>query len=153
MKVLILGATGMVGGEVLEQCLANGKIQSVLTVGRRKGGIKHPKLKEIEHGDFLDFSALEAELPQVNVCFYCLGVYQTQVSKEKFWEIMVDYLKALIGAFESTNKNVRFCLFSAQGASTSERSPLRFAKVKGRAENVLSVSELSEKYIFRPGFH
>jgi hypothetical protein len=64
----------------------------------------------------------------------------------------VDYLKALIGAFESTNKNVRFCLFSAQGASTSERSPLRFAKVKGRAENVLSASELSEKYIFRPGF-
>ena len=152
MKVLILGATGMVGGEVLEQCLANDKIQNVLTVGRRKSGIEHPKLKEVEHGDFLDYSALEAELSQVNLCFYCLGVYQTKVSKEEFWEITVDYLKAIIGTLERTNSNVRFCLFSAQGASTSERSPIRFAKAKGRAENILLASELSEKYVFRPGF-
>ena len=136
----------------MEQCLANDKIQNVLTVGRRKSGIEHPKLKEVEHGDFLDYSALEAELSQVNLCFYCLGVYQTKVSKEEFWEITVDYLKAIIGTLERTNSNVRFCLFSAQGASTSERSPIRFAKAKGRAENILLASELSEKYVFRPGF-
>ena len=151
MEVLILGATGMVGSEVLVQCLANDKIQNVLTAGRRMSGIQHPKLKEIEHSNFLEFSALEAELSQVNICFYCLGVYQSQVSKEEFWEITVDYLRAMISTFERTNKNVRFCLFSAQGASTSERSPIRFAKAKGRAENILLASELSEKYIFRPG--
>ncbi len=142
----------MVGGEVLAQCLAHDKIQSVLTVGRRKSGIEHPKLTEIEHGDFLDFSTLEADLKPVDVCFYCLGVYQSHVSKEQFWEITVDYLAALLRTFERTNKTVRFCLFSALGASTSERSPIRFAKAKGRAENILLASELAEKYIFRAGF-
>ncbi len=152
MKVLILGATGMVGGEVLEQCLANEKIQRVLTIGRRKSGIENPKLKEVGHGDFLDYSTVEAELKNVDVCFYCLGVYQAKVSKDQFWEITVDYLAALVRTFERVNRAVRFCLFSAQGASTNERNPIRFAKAKGRAENILLTSELAEKFVFRPGF-
>ena len=152
MKVAIFGATGMVGGEVLEQCLVDDKIESVLAIGRRKIGVDHPRLKEIEHADFLDFTALESELANVEVCFYCLGVYQSRVSKEQFWKITVDYLEALVRAFERANQSVCFCLFSAQGASTSERSPIRFAKAKGRAENVLLASKLAEKYIFRPGF-
>jgi len=152
MRVIIFGATGMVGSEVLEQCLANDKVESILTVGRSKSKVDHPKLKEIEHRDFLDFSTLESELACVDVCFYCLGVYQAHVSKQQFWEITVDYLEALVRAFERLNKNVRFCLFSAQGASTNERSPIRFAKAKGRAENLLMASDISEKYVFRPGF-
>jgi uncharacterized protein YbjT (DUF2867 family) len=152
MKVLILGATGMVGGEVLEQCLSNDKIQSVLTVCRRKSGTEHSKLKEVEHDNFLDYSILETEMKDVDVCFFCLGVYQAKVSKAQFWEITVDYLAALVRSFELTNKTIRFCLFSAQGASTSERSLIRFAKAKGRAENILLASELAVKYIFRPGF-
>ena len=78
MRAAIFGATGMVGGEVLEQCLANYKIKSVLAIGRRKSGVEHSKLKEIEHNDFLDFTTLEDELADVDVCFYCLGVYQAQ---------------------------------------------------------------------------
>lgn len=152
MKILILGATGMVGGEVLEQSLSNEKIQSVLTIGRRKSGVDHPRLKEVEHNNFLDYSNLGTKLKDVDVCFFCLGVYQAKVSKVQFWEITVNYIAALVSAFERTNKNVRFCLFSAQGASTSERSFIRFAKAKGRAENILLASELAEKYIFRPGF-
>ena len=152
MRAAIFGASGMVGSEMLEQCLANDNIESVLTVGRRKSSVDHPKLKEIEHANFLEFSALESELANADVCFYCIGVYQSRVSKEQFWEITVDYLDALVRAFERANQNVRFCLFSAQGASTSERSPIRFAKAKGRAENVLLASKLAEKYIFRPGF-
>lgn len=152
MRVAIFGATGMVGGEVLEQCLANNEIKSILTVGRRKSGVRHLKLKEIGHSDFLNFTALDDELADVDVVYYCLGVYQAQVSKAQFWEITVDYLEALVRAFERANKNVRFCLFSSQGASTSEKSPIRFAKAKGRAENILLASELAEKYVFRPGF-
>jgi uncharacterized protein YbjT (DUF2867 family) len=153
MKAVIFGATGMVGGEVLEQCLADDKIESILTIGRRISGADHPKLREIEHSNFLDFSALQSELSDADVCFYCLGVYQAQVSKDQFWEITVDYLDALVRAFERVNNNnVRFCLFSAQGASTSERSPIRFANAKGRAENVLRKSKLAAKYIFRPGY-
>ncbi len=152
MRVVIFGATGMVGGEVLAQCLSNDEIRNVLTIGRRKSGVGHPKLMEIEHSDMLDLSSLETELSDVDVAIYCLGVYQARVSKDEFWVITVDYLESLVRTFERTNKSVRFCLFSAQGASTSERSPIRFAKAKGRAENVLLASGLAEKYIFRPGF-
>ena len=152
MNVLIFGATGMVGSEVLAQCLAEEKIETVLTIGRRRTGIQHPKLREIEHDDFLDFSALHVELSRIDICLYCLGVYQAQVSKAQFWEITVEYLRGLIDAFERSNRAVRFCLFSAQGASTSEKSPLRFAKAKGRAENILMSSALSETHVFRPGF-
>lgn len=152
MNVLILGATGMVGSDVLAQCLDNDRIESVLSIARRNSRVDHPKLQEIVHNDFLDFTSLEEKLTNIDVVYYCLGVYQAQVSKAQFWEITVDYLEALIRALERTNKKVRFCLFSAQGASTKESSLLRFANAKGRAENVLTASELSEKYVFRPGF-
>jgi uncharacterized protein YbjT (DUF2867 family) len=152
MRVVIFGGTGMVGREVLGQCLANDKIKSILTVGRRITGVIHGKLTEIEHGDFLDFTALEGELADIDVVYYCLGVYQSQVSKAHFWKITVDYLEALIRAFERTNKNVRFCLFSVVGASTSKNSLFGAADAKGRAESILLASELSEKYMFRPGF-
>ena len=142
----------MVGSEVLDICLHSHEIESVISIGRRKTGLDHPKLVEIEHDDFLDFSSIENSLHGLDTCLYCLGVYQAQVSKEKFWEITVDYLDALIGSLERTNPEIRFCLFSAQGASSSERSFMRFAKAKGRAENLLLGSQLAEKFILRPGY-
>lgn len=152
MNVLITGATGMVGGEVLARCLAEDKITHVLSVGRRKSGVNDAKLIEVEHDDFLDYALLENRLAHVDVCFFCIGVYQTRVSKDEFWKVTVDYPRALIGALERANNKVRFCLFSAKGADSRERSPVRFAKAKGRAENILLASGLSEKYVFRPGF-
>lgn len=152
LRVCLLGATGMVGSEVLSQCLDDERIASILLIGRRSAGIQSNKITEIEQDDFLDFSTLETVLSDVDVCVYCLGVYQAQVSKQQFWEITVDYLQALIRALEAANCDVRFCLFSAQGASTSERNVIRFARAKGRAENLLLASKLSRNFIFRPGF-
>ncbi|MCG8508315.1 MAG: NAD(P)H-binding protein [Rhodospirillales bacterium] len=152
MNVLITGATGMVGSEVLTRCLAEDKITHVLAVGRRKCGVTDAKLSEVEHDDFLDYALLENRLAHIDACFFCIGVYQNSVSKDEFWRVTVDYPKALIEAFERASNKVRFCLFSAQGASSSEKSPIRFAKAKGRAENILLASGLTEKYVFRPGF-
>jgi nucleoside-diphosphate-sugar epimerase len=152
MNVAIFGATGMVGTEVLHQCLNSDQINNVLTIGRHKTGLAHPKLRDIEHQNFLDFSSLESELLQVDIFFYCLGVYQNQVEADKFWEITVDYLAALIGSLEHVNRDLTFCLFSTQGADPSEKSLFRFAKAKGRAERILSDSSILKKYAFRPGF-
>lgn len=152
MNVLILGATGMVGTEVLHQCLGRDQIDRVVTIGRRATSFVHPKLVEIEHQNFLDFALLEVELSKADICIYCLGVYQNQVSAETFWEITVDYLSALINALELVNRNLTFCLFSAQGADQTEKSPFRFAKAKGRAEKILLGSSIHQKYVFRPGF-
>lgn len=151
-RVCLLGATGMVGSEVLTQCLDDDRVASIIVIGRHSVGVQHEKLTEIKHENFLDFSFVDTHWSDIDVCIYCLGVYQAQVSKELFWEITVDYLNALIQVLGKTNSDVRFCLFSAQGASTSGKSPFRFAKAKGRAENILMASNLSEKYIFRPGF-
>ena len=152
MNVVLFGATGMVGTEVLHQCLRSDEIDRILAIGRHTTGLDHPKLRDIEHRNFLNFSSLETELSQAEICFYCLGVYQNQVTADRFWEITVDYLAALIGTLERANRNLIFCLFSAQGADPSEKSPFRFAKAKGRAERILSESGIIQKYIFRPGF-
>jgi len=151
-SVLIFGATGMVGSEALDICLHSNDVERVIAIGRRKTGLDHSKLVEIEHHDFLDFSSIEHNMRNIDTCLYCIGVYQAQVSKEKFWEITVDYLGALIETLERSSPKIRFCLFSAQGASRSERSFMRFAKAKGRAENLLFDSQLAAKYVFRPGY-
>jgi uncharacterized protein YbjT (DUF2867 family) len=151
-QVAIFGATGMVGSEALDLCLRSHDVESLISIGRRRTGLDHPKLVEIEHHNFLDYSSIEHNLRDLDTCLYCLGVYQAQVSKEKFWEITVDYLDALIKTLEKISPEIRFCLFSAQGASRSERSFMRFAKAKGRAENLLLCSRLANKFIFRPGY-
>lgn len=150
--VIVFGATGMVGTEVLNQCMNSDKIQSILAIGRHSTGIKHPKLREIEHDNFLDFSSLEQEMSNADVCLYCLGVYQGKVSKKQFWEITVDYLDALISSLERSRKDITFCLFSAQGADPAGKVPFLFSKAKGRAEKRLLKSEIHASYIFRPGF-
>jgi uncharacterized protein YbjT (DUF2867 family) len=152
MKAVIFGATGMVGSEVLQECLSSDQFQQVVTVGRHLSGLEHAKLTEIEHKNFQDFSSLESELSDVDICYYCLGVYQGQVSKELFWEITVDYLTALIYTLEQVNKEIVFCLFSAQGADPDEKSLMRFANAKGKAEKLLSDSKIEKAYMFRPGF-
>lgn len=152
MNVIIFGATGMVGSEVLHHCLNNNKIENVISIGRRSTGITHAKLQEIEHDNFLNFTNLTDVLKKVDVCYYCLGVYQTQVDKQAFWEITVGYVSALISTLEDANPEIHFCLFSAQGADQTEKTPFLFGKAKGRAEKYLLNSSLKDKYILRPGY-
>lgn len=142
----------MVGIETLTACLDCENITSVSSVVRRPTGVNHQKLREIIHSDYQDYSGLGTELSDADVCYFCIGVYQNKVSKEKFWEITVDYLTALIARLEELNPDIVFCLFSAQGADQKERSPMLFAKAKGRAERLLFESKLNKAYAFRPGF-
>jgi uncharacterized protein YbjT (DUF2867 family) len=152
MNAVIFGATGMVGSEVLRRCLTSDRFDNVLTVGRKKTGIDHAKLSEIQHENFLEFSSLREDLSHVDVCFYCLGVYQSQVSADQFWQITVDFFQSLLITLEDVNKEIVLCLFSAQGADQTERSPIRFARAKGRAEKILTESGIRQFYIFRPGY-
>jgi uncharacterized protein YbjT (DUF2867 family) len=151
-NVIIFGATGMVGIEVWYQCINHSQIKRVVAVARRPTGVKHLKLEEIEHQNFLDYSALEPVFPDLDICLYCIGVYRGKVATAKFLEITCDYLAHLIDSIETMKQDITFCLFSAQGADPTERSPFLFAKAKGRAEKKLSCSKISRKFIFRPGF-
>lgn len=149
---MIFGATGMVGIEVLYQCINRSQIKRVVAVGRRPTGVKNLKLNEIEHHNFLDYTPLKPVFSDVDICFYCIGVYQGKVATAKFLEITCDYLAHLIDSIETVKEDITFCLFSAQGADPTERSPILFAKAKGRAEKKLLNSKIYRKFIFRPGF-
>ena len=151
-RVLITGATGMVGGFVLKQLLIDPSVEEVISIGRRKSGVTDEKLTEIIHSDFLKFSPVKDKLKGIDVCIYCLGVYQPHVSKEQFFEVTCDYQKALTDVLEKSSTDLTFVLFGAQGADPSGKSKVTFAKGKGRAEKQLMKTVFPKKYIFRPGY-
>ena len=142
----------MVGIEVLSQLLEDDRFKKVVSIARGALDIESLKLVQIRHENFLNYEAIESILLEADICFYCIGVYQPRVSKGEFWEVTVDYIKALVSKVRLVNKNLAFCLFSAQGASTEEKSMFQFGNAKGRAENYLLQSDIKKIYIFRPGF-
>jgi len=152
MRLLLFGATGMTGIEVLHLALADPRISQVTSIGRRGTGVVHPKLREIAHSDFLDLSAVAEPLRHGDLIIHCLGVYQNNVPEDEFWKVTVGYLDALVAILKEQNVDPRFCLMGAQGADPSEKSPFLFAKAKGRAERHLMESHLTRKHIFRPGY-
>src|SRR5215510_2749547 len=74
MKVILFGATGMIGQGVLRECLLDPGLDCVLSVGRSSSGIDHPKFREIVHRDLMRYSAIESQLVGFDSCFFCLGV-------------------------------------------------------------------------------
>lgn len=149
-RILLTGGTGMVGRLVLEQLLASPEVGKIVSIGRRQTGLGDDKLREIVHTDFLDLSALASDLANVDVCFHCLGVYQSQVSKKAYFEITCDYQQALTDALSAASPEASFVLFGAKGARPDGKGML-FARVKGQAENLLQATGFPKKYIFRPG--
>lgn len=152
MQATIFGATGMVGNEVLHLALADPRVNSVTTIGRRSTGVQHKKLTEVVHADMLDLSALEPQLRRADLILYCIGVYQNAVPAAEFWTVTCGYLEQLLDRLRHAGADPVFCLLGARGADPTEKSFFDYAKAKGRAERFLMESHLTRKYIFRPGY-
>lgn len=150
-KVLLTGASGMVGRHVLDHLLGHPDVGEIVSIGRRRSDLDNSKLREIIPEDFLDLSPLAADLANVDVCFHCLGVYQSQVSKKAYVKITCGYQEALTDALATASPEAVFVLFGAQGAKTDGKG-MPFARVKGQAENMLQATGFPKKYIFRPGY-
>jgi len=142
----------MVGSWVLKELINDKSVIKIISIGRRKTGATSEKLREIVHSNFLNFSNLKEDLANIDVCIYCLGVYQNQVPKDKFYEITCDYQKALTDVLEQTSPDMTFVLFGASHANPIENSWTAYSNAKGRAENFLNATSFPEKYIFRPGY-
>ena len=151
-KILLTGATGMIGGLVLDIALKDGQISEVVSLVRKPSSVKNPKLKEIIVSDFLDYSSIESQLEAVDVVFYCLGVYTGKAAKDEFRKITVDFPAALAKAVIQHSPNARFCLLSGQGADRTEKSAIQFAKDKGAIENILSGMGFAGFYSLRPSY-
>ncbi|HET9445979.1 MAG TPA: NAD-dependent epimerase/dehydratase family protein [Steroidobacteraceae bacterium] len=149
MKLILTGATGFAGGEVLKQALADPAIERVTVLTRRTVGVTHAKLGEVIMQDFLDYSAVRLE---ADACIWCLGVSQTQVDKDKYVVITYEYPVAAAAAMIAANPRLRFCFVSGRGADPSEQSSTLFARIKGRAERVLGEKHPQNLVVFRPGY-
>ncbi len=150
-RVIIAGASGMVGSLLLENCLASRQISEVISLVRKKTTTQDPKLKEVLVEDFTDLSSAAEQFQNIDIAFFCIGVYTGQVPDDQFKVITVDYAIAFAKAIKSISPNATYCLLSGAGADRSEKSGASFARYKGMAEN--RISELGLKFFsFRPGY-
>jgi len=151
MRVLIFGATGMVGDGVLHDCLTDQRVRSVLAIGRSPLGISHPKLREIRRLDFFDYRDLMGDLESIDACFFCLGVSSVGMSEVDYSRQTFDLTLAAARALAAAHPGATFCYVSGQGTDSSERGRSMWARVKGKTENALLALPL-KTYLFRPGF-
>lgn len=151
MKVLLAGATGMIGGLILEQCLASDTIKQVISFVRKPSGQTHHKLREVVVDDFHDFTSHADLFADASAAYFCLGAYTGQVSNELLKVITVDYVLTFAQMLADKSPGARFCLLSGAGADRTEKSKTPFALYKGIAENGVTALNL-EFYSFRPGY-
>jgi uncharacterized protein YbjT (DUF2867 family) len=150
MKVILFGATGMVGQGVLRECLLDPEVESVLAVGRSPTGQRHPKLREILHDNFLDYAAIESQLTGYDACFFCLGVSSVGISEERYRRLTYDITLAAAATLARLNPQLVFVYVTGQGTDSSEKGRLMWARVKGKTENDLLKLPFKAAYMFRP---
>lgn len=152
MKVIITGATGMVGKGVLFECLENASIDNVLVVNRNSVDVSHPKLKEIIHKDFFDLNAIRDQLIGYDACFFCLGISSFRQSEEAYTRITYDLTLHFARELLSSNPNMTFIYVSGTGTDSTEKGKSMWARVKGKTENDILSLGFKDAYAFRPAY-
>jgi uncharacterized protein YbjT (DUF2867 family) len=150
--LVLVGATGMVGGYALRYALEHPTVERVTAIGRRTLGISHPKLNEILHPNFGDCSALAEPLSHQDAAIFCLGAYTGAVPDAELRTITVDYTVEFARVFHPSSPNADFAFLSGQGADPTGNSRIAFARYKGEAENALLAAGFHAVYIFRPAY-
>ena len=151
-RLVVVGATGMVGGYALRYGLENPAVGSLTAIGRKKLGISHPKLKEVLHQDFADCSALADTLSGQDAAIFCMGAYTGSVSDAELRTITVDYTVEFARVFRLSSPDAAFSFLSGNGADPTGRSRIPFARYKGEAEKALLAAGFPSVYIFRPAY-
>ena len=150
-NVIITGATGMVGKGVLLECLDHKNIREVLVIGRNPMGVEHPKLNELIHKDFTDFSDVRNQLSGYDACYFCLGISAAGLKEEQYKKITYDFTLALANTLLELNSEMTFIYVSGEGTDSSEKGRMMWARVKGKTENDLLNLGFKQAYMFRPG--
>ena len=152
MKVILFGATGMVGQGVLRECLADPEVEKILTVGRSPSGVDDPKIEELVHADLYDYGEVEDALRGYDACFFCLGVSAAGMSEEDYTKITYDLPLAAAETLARLNPSMTFIYVSGTGTDSSEQGRSMWARVKGRTENALLKLPFGRAFMFRPAF-
>ena len=152
MKVILFGATGMVGQGVLRECLLSSEVSGVLAIGRSATGQQHAKLREIAQRDLSDLTPIEAELQGFDACFFCLGVSSAGMREQDYTRVTYDLTLAVARTLRSVDPEMTFIYVSGTGTDSSEKGRSMWARVKGRTENELLKLDFKGAYMFRPGY-
>jgi uncharacterized protein YbjT (DUF2867 family) len=151
-RLVIVGATGMVGGYALRYALDDPDVGAVTAIGRRKVGISHPRLKEVLHPDFADCSGLAVPLTGQDAAVFCLGTYTGVVTEAELRTITVDYTIEFARVLRSASPDAAFSFLSGSGADRTGQSRIPYARYKGEAEKALLAAGFSRVYVFRPAY-
>ena len=149
MKVIVFGATGMVGQGVLRECLVDAGVERVLVVGRSPTGQQHAKLHEVLHDNFTDFSAIESEFTGYDACFFCLGVSSVGMEPERYRHLTYDVTMAAANTLVRLNPGMVFTYVTGRSTDSTEQGPQRWARVKGKTETDLLKLPFKAAYMFR----
>ena len=151
MRLLIFGATGMVGQAVLREALAASDVELVQTLGRAPTGQKLPRLREVVHAEMWHYEGIEAELADFDACFFCIGVTSSGMGEKTYTHLTYDMTLAAAEALARRNPRMVFVYVSGAGADSSETSRTMWERVRGKTENALLRLPFRAVYIFRPG--
>jgi uncharacterized protein YbjT (DUF2867 family) len=151
MNILILGATGMLGHGVLQECLAANDVQQVITLGRTSVASQHAKLVDVVHPNLFDLTAIESRLSAVDACFFCLGVSAYGMSESDYRHLTYALTLSVANKLSQLNPQMTFVYVSGEGTDSSEQGKSMWARVKGQTENALMQLPFKAVYLFRPG--
>jgi uncharacterized protein YbjT (DUF2867 family) len=150
MKLILFGATGMIGQGALREALRDPEVEAVLAIGRSITGQHHPKLREIRHPDLRDLSAIAAELSGYDACLFCLGISSVGLSEAHYAHVTHDLTLSIARTLAQHNPGMSFVYVSAAGSDASERGRVMWARVRGRTENALFRLPFRRVYAVRP---
>ena len=151
LKVIITGATGMVGEGVLYECLHHPEVEKVLVITRKPSGYSHPKLTEIIHSDFSDITSLSDRLTGYNACYFCMGVTALGKKEPEYTKLTYTLTLNFAGTLATLNPGMTFCYISGAGTDSTEKGSTMWARVKGKTENDLVKLSFKQVFNFRPG--
>jgi len=152
VKVILFGATGMVGQGVLRECLLANDVDNVLAIGRSTAGQQHAKLQEIVRADLFDLSPIENRLSGFDACFFCLGVSAAGMSEQDYRRVTYELTISVAKTLVRLNPTMTFIYVSGAGTDSTERSRMMWARVKGKTENDSLKMPFRAAYMFRPGY-
>lgn len=152
MRVILTGATGMVGEGVLHECILHPEVEEILILTRKPSGTHHAKVKELVHSDFYDLSPIADQLKNYNACFFCLGVSSVGMNEVDYTKVTYTLTLHVAQVLSKHNPEMTFCYVSGAATDTTEKGKMMWARVKGKTENDLQKLPFKKVYLFRPGY-
>ncbi len=152
IRPIIFGATGMVGEGVLHEALKHVDVESVLVIGRKTCTVRHPRLKEILHSNFFDYTNIEQGLGGYDACFFCLGISSVGMNETEYSRVTYNLTMEAATTLSRVNPGMTFCYVSGMATDSTEAGRMVWARVKGKTENHLMKLPFKSVYLFRPGF-